>query len=78
MRTVRATGSLEAAQRLLGHSDIATTSRFYVDALVDDVRHAMEATAYHQAAKREAKQARETNESPAKTAAEATTASIKK
>jgi integrase len=41
MRTIRATGSLKAAQRLLGHSDIATTSRFYVDALVDDVRDAM-------------------------------------
>jgi integrase len=66
MRTVRATGSLKAAQRLLGHSDIATTSRFYVDALVDDVRDAMEATERHQMAKREAKEAREATEVPHK------------
>jgi len=78
MRTVRATGSLKAAQRLLGHSDIATTSRFYVDALVDDVRDAMEATSRHQAAKRDAKEAREVNVSPAKTAAEATTPLVRK
>ena len=78
MRTVRATGSLKAAQRLLGHSDIATTSRFYVDALVDDVRDAMEATERHQAAKREAKEAREANESPAKTAAEVAIARLRK
>ena len=72
MRTVRATGgSLKAAQRLLGHSDIATTSRFYVDALVDDVRDAMEATERHQAAKREEKAAREAGESSAKTTADA-------
>jgi integrase len=45
MRTLRATGNLKITQRLLGHSDIATTSRFYVDALVEDVRDAMEAVA---------------------------------
>lgn len=45
MRTLRATGNLKVTQRLLGHSDIATTSRFYVDALIDDVREAMERTA---------------------------------
>lgn len=45
MRTLRATGNLKVTQRLLGHSDIGTTSRFYVDALVDDVREAMETTA---------------------------------
>jgi integrase len=45
MRTLRATGNLKVTQRLLGHTDIATTSRFYVDALVEDVRAAMEATA---------------------------------
>lgn len=78
MRTVRATGSLKAAQRLLGHSDIATTSRFYVDALVDDVRDAMEATARHQTARREAKEAREASESPAKTAAEPEIARLRK
>jgi integrase len=66
MRTVRATGSLKAAQRLLGHSDIATTSRFYVDALVDDVRDAMEATERHQAAKRDAKRARQADGVPQK------------
>lgn len=53
-RTVRATGNLKAAQALLGHADIATTSRFYVDALVEDVRAAMEATAADTAAKRAA------------------------
>jgi integrase len=78
MRTVRATGSLKAAQRLLGHSDIATTSRFYVDALVDDVRDAMEATERHQAEKREAKAAREASESPAKSAADAAICNLKK
>jgi len=26
----------------LGHSDIATTSKFYVDTLVDDIRDGME------------------------------------
>jgi integrase len=45
MRTLRSTGNLKTTQRLLGHSDISTTSRFYVDALVEDVRTAMEATA---------------------------------
>jgi integrase len=45
MRTLRSTGNLKTTQRLLGHSDISTTSRFYVDALVEDVRAAMEATA---------------------------------
>jgi integrase len=44
MRTLRSTGNLKTTQRLLGHSDISTTSRFYVDALVEDVRAAMEAT----------------------------------
>ena len=42
---LRSTGNLKTTQRLLGHSDISTTSRFYVDALVEDVRAAMEATA---------------------------------
>lgn len=45
MRTLRATGNLKITQKLLGHSDIATTSKFYVDALVEDVREAMEAVA---------------------------------
>jgi integrase len=45
MRTLRATGNLKTTQKLLGHSDISTTAKFYTDALVDDVRAAMEATA---------------------------------
>jgi len=45
MRTLRATGNLKTTQKLLGHSDISTTARFYTDALVDDIRDAMEATA---------------------------------
>jgi integrase len=45
MRTLRATGNLKTTQKLLGHSDISTTARFYTDALVDDVRAAMETTA---------------------------------
>lgn len=45
MRTLRATGNLKLVQKQLGHSDIATTARFYTDALVDDIRAAMELTA---------------------------------
>ena len=45
MRTLRATGNLKTTQKLLGHSDISTTAKFYTDALVDDVRAAMETTA---------------------------------
>jgi integrase len=45
MRTLRTTGNLKTTQRLLGHSDVATTSKFYVDASMEDVRSAMEATA---------------------------------
>jgi integrase len=44
MRTLRTTGNMKTTQKLLGHSDISTTSRFYTDALVEDVRAAMEAT----------------------------------
>lgn len=40
-RLVRASGSLKAAQRLLGHTDIKTTAR-YAHATDDDVRLAME------------------------------------
>lgn len=41
-RLVRATGNLKAAQKLLGHSDISTTSR-YAHVLEDDLRLAMSA-----------------------------------
>lgn len=41
-RLVRATGNLKMAQKLLGHSDIATTSR-YAHVTKDDLRAGMEA-----------------------------------
>lgn len=41
-RIVRATGNLKIAQKLLGHTEITTTSR-YAHALTEDVRNAMEA-----------------------------------
>lgn len=44
MRTLRKTGNLRIVQSLLGHTDIKTTATFYTDALVDDVRAAMEET----------------------------------
>ncbi len=44
MRTLRSTGNLRVVQKLLGHSDIAITARFYTDATLDDLRGAMEAT----------------------------------
>jgi hypothetical protein len=77
MRTVCATGRLKAAQRLLGHSDIATTSRLNVDGRVDDVRDTMEATERHQAARREQKAAGEAGEGPAKTAADGTSPKLR-
>lgn len=48
-RLVRTTGNLKAAQKLLGHSDLATTSR-YSHVTKDDLRAAMEATEEAQAA----------------------------
>jgi len=42
-RLVRATGNLKAAQRLLGHTELATTSR-YSHVTKDDLRAAMEAS----------------------------------
>ena len=60
MRTLRATGNLKATQKLLGHSDIGTTSKFYVDVLVDDVRDAMERTERDQQSRGESRTARET------------------
>lgn len=42
-RLVRATGNLKAAQKLLGHSELATTSR-YSHLTKDDLRAAMEAS----------------------------------
>lgn len=44
MRTMRKTGNLKVVQKLLGHTDIAVTAKFYTDATVEDLRQAMEAT----------------------------------
>jgi integrase len=44
MRTLRKTRNLKVVQKLLGHTDIKTTAEFYTDALVDDLREAMEET----------------------------------
>ncbi len=43
-RVLRASGNLKVVQAMLGHSDIATTSR-YAHVVTDDVRGAMEAAA---------------------------------
>jgi integrase len=45
MRTLRATGNLRIVQKILGHTDIAITAKFYTDATIEDMRSAMEATA---------------------------------
>jgi len=45
MRTLRKTGNLRIVQKLLGHTDIAITAKFYTDATLEDLRGAMEATA---------------------------------
>ena len=45
MRTLRKTQNLRVVQKILGHSDIAITAKFYTDATVEDMRAAMEATA---------------------------------
>jgi len=45
MRTLRQTGNLRVVQKILGHTDIAITARFYTDATLEDMRAAMEATA---------------------------------
>lgn len=47
-RLVRATGNLKAAQKLLGHTELATTSR-YSHVTKDDLRAAMEASQTAQA-----------------------------
>jgi len=44
MRTLRATGNLKVVQKLLGHTDIAITAKFYTDATLEDLRSAMELT----------------------------------
>ena len=41
-RLIRRTGNLKAAQKLLGHADIATTARFYAHVDMDDLRELME------------------------------------
>lgn len=43
-RIIRTTGNLKAAQKLLGHARIDTTSAFYAHAMEDDVRNALDAT----------------------------------
>ncbi|MCK1460931.1 tyrosine-type recombinase/integrase [Bradyrhizobium sp. 2] len=48
MRTLRRTGNLRVVQKILGHTDIAITAKFYTDATVEDMRAAMEATAPRQ------------------------------
>lgn len=45
MRTLRTTGNLKLVQKLLRHTDIKTTSEFYTDALVEDIRSGLESTA---------------------------------
>lgn len=45
MRTLRKTGNLRVVQKILGHTDIAITAKFYTDATVEDMRAAMESTA---------------------------------
>jgi hypothetical protein len=42
MRTLRKTGTLKVAQKLLGHTDIAIAAKFYIDVTVEDLRGAME------------------------------------
>lgn len=45
MRTLRSTGNLKLVQKLLRHTDIGTTSRFYTDTGMEDMRAGMETTA---------------------------------
>lgn len=42
-RLIRRTGNLKAAQKLLGHADIATTARFYAHVDMDDLRNLLDA-----------------------------------
>lgn len=44
-RLVRNTGNLKAAQKLLGHADIATTARFYAHVDMDDLRNLLDGPA---------------------------------
>lgn len=43
-RIMRQTGNIKAAQKVLGHADLATTSKFYAHATEDDVRKALDET----------------------------------
>lgn len=45
MRTLRTTGNMKLVQKLLRHTDIRTTAKFYTDATVEDIRAGMESTA---------------------------------
>jgi integrase len=39
---MKRTGNAKLVQRYLGHSDVATTLRFYVDVFPEDLKHAAE------------------------------------
>ncbi|WP_315759345.1 tyrosine-type recombinase/integrase [Bradyrhizobium sp. SZCCHNRI2007] len=56
MRTLRRTRNLKVVQTLLGHTDIKTTATFYTDALVEDLREAMEETSYRKPARKKTDQ----------------------
>lgn len=43
-RTLRATGNLRLVQRLLRHTEISTTAKFYTDTTMEDLRAGLEAT----------------------------------
>jgi integrase len=59
MRTLRTTGNLKLVQKLLRHTDIKTTATFYTDALVEDVRSGLEATAKVTESQKKSQTARE-------------------
>jgi integrase len=64
MRTLRATGNLKLVQKLLRHVDIKTTSEFYTDALVEDIRSGLESTAKNTESQ---KKSQSENSAPSKT-----------
>jgi integrase len=66
MRTLRTTGNLKLAQKLLRHTDIKTTSKFYTDADLNDLRAGMEVTAEHAESQKKSQNNYLTTEKPAK------------